>query len=42
MGLMMLAAGRGSILRATAEGADEDAAMAALEALFARRFDEAE
>lgn len=42
MGLMMLAAGRGSVLRATADGPDEHAAMAALEALFARRFDEAE
>jgi phosphocarrier protein len=42
MGLMMLAAGRGSVLRASADGPDEDAAMAALAALFARRFDEAE
>ena len=42
MGLMMLAAGFGSTVRATVEGADEEAAMAALEDLFARRFDEDE
>ena len=40
MGLMMLAAGRGTVLKASADGPDEDAAMAALEELFARRFDE--
>ena len=42
MGLMTLAAPRGSVLRASAEGPDADAALAALAELFARRFDEAE
>jgi phosphocarrier protein HPr len=40
MGLMMLAAGCGTVVRATVDGPDEEAAMAALEDLFARRFDE--
>jgi phosphocarrier protein len=40
MGVMMLAAGLGSELRLRADGADEEAAMAALVALFERKFDE--
>jgi phosphocarrier protein HPr len=40
MGLMMLAAGQGSKLRITAAGDDAAAALAALEALIARKFDE--
>ncbi len=42
MGLMMLAAARGSTLTVEAEGPDEEAAIAALVDLFARRFDEGE
>lgn len=42
MGLMMLAAGKGSVLKASAEGDDADAALAALDALFAERFGEGE
>ena len=42
MGLMMLAAGKGSIVRFLASGDDDAAQMLAeLEALFARKFDEA-
>jgi phosphocarrier protein HPr len=40
MGLMMLAAGQGSILIIGAEGADAEAAVNELEALFLRKFDE--
>jgi phosphocarrier protein len=40
MGLMMLAAGQGSQLRITAEGRDCEAAVAELEKLFERKFDE--
>jgi phosphocarrier protein HPr len=40
MGLMMLAAGFGSKLTVTAEGADEEAAMAQIEALIAGGFSE--
>ena len=42
MGLMMLAAGKGSVLHATAEGEDADAALDAASALFADRFGEDE
>ncbi len=42
MGVMMLAASRGSMLELTAKGADEEQAMAALEQLIAERFGEAE
>jgi phosphocarrier protein HPr len=41
MGLLLLAAARGSSIRVTADGADEDQAIAALCALVERRFDEA-
>jgi len=40
MGVMMLAAGLGSVLTLRADGADEEAAMAALIDLFERKFDE--
>ena len=40
MGLLLLAAGRGTTITITADGADEDAAVAALTALVARGFDE--
>jgi phosphocarrier protein HPr len=42
MGVMMLAAAKGSTVVIETEGADEEQAMAALEALVAARFDEAE
>jgi len=42
MGVMMLAAGKGSELTLSAEGADEQAALAAIEALIAQRFGEKE
>ena len=38
MGVMLLAAGPGTIVRARIEGDDENEAMAALEALFASGF----
>lgn len=41
MGVMMLAAAKGSRLTIRAEGPDAAAALDALEALIARRFDEA-
>lgn len=41
MGLMMLAAGHGSKLRVVATGADAQALMAEVEALFGKKFDEA-
>lgn len=40
MGLMMLAAGRGSVLKITAEGRDAEQALRELEQLFVRKFDE--
>ncbi len=42
MGVMMLAASRGSMLELTADGPDEEQAMAALEQLVVERFGEAE
>jgi phosphocarrier protein HPr len=42
MGVMMLAAGIGSVVELETEGADEAEAMAALEKLFADKFDEGE
>jgi phosphocarrier protein len=42
MGLMMLAAGPGCCIDIVAEGAEADAALAALVALVANRFDEDE
>ena len=42
MGIMMLAAGRGSTLDLAADGVDEDAAIDALSALIADRFGEDE
>jgi phosphocarrier protein len=41
MGLMMLAAGKGSKVKFLATGEDAPAMLAELEALFARKFDEA-
>jgi phosphocarrier protein HPr len=40
MGVMLLAAGQGSTVVIRADGEDEAAAMAAVVALFERRFDE--
>jgi phosphocarrier protein len=40
MGLMMLAAGQGSKLRITCEGADAEGAVQEIEELIQRRFDE--
>lgn len=40
MGVMMLAAGLGSPLTVRADGPDEEAALAAVVALFERKFDE--
>lgn len=40
MGVMMLAAGQGSEVLLRLDGTDEDAALAAAQDLFARRFDE--
>lgn len=42
MGVMMLAAARGTELELSANGADAEQALAQLEALILRRFDEAE
>ena len=42
MGVMMLAASKGTELLLRVDGEDEDAAVAALEALIAARFGEAE
>lgn len=42
MGVMMLAAGQGSSVKIEAEGADADAALAALTKLIAERFGEGE
>ena len=41
MGLMMLAAGKGSKVKFIATGADAPAMLAEIEALFTRKFDEA-
>ena len=41
MGLMMLAAGKGSIVKFIVSGTDAQAMVNELEALFARKFDEA-
>ena len=41
MGLMMLAAGKGSKVKFIATGDDASAMLAEIEALFARKFDEA-
>lgn len=41
MGLMMLAAGKGSKVKFVATGADAEAMLSEIEALFARKFDEA-
>ena len=40
MGVMMLAAGIGSLITLRTDGADEAAALAAMTELFARKFDE--
>jgi phosphocarrier protein HPr len=42
MGVMMLAAGKGSKVKLDAEGADADAALTALTGLIANRFGEGE
>jgi len=42
MGVMMLAAGKGSKVKLEAEGVDADAALKALTALIANRFGESE
>jgi len=42
LGVMMLAAAKGTVLTLVADGADETAALDALQALVERRFDEAE
>jgi phosphocarrier protein len=42
MSVMMLAAGKGTTLELEIEGRDEEAALAALQALIANRFDEPE
>jgi phosphocarrier protein HPr len=42
MGVMMLAAAKGTTVLVETEGADEEAAMRAVEALVAKRFDEEE
>lgn len=42
LGLMMLAAGQGSVITVSAEGTDEAEALAALEDLVARGFEEAQ
>ncbi len=42
MGLMMLAAGKGTVLQLVAEGEDAAEAVVAIEALMAQRFGESE
>ena len=42
MSVMMLAAGKGTVLDIRVEGADEEAALEALVTLIGNRFDEAE
>jgi phosphocarrier protein len=41
MGLMMLAAGKGTKLKIVAEGADAESAVSALEEIFRNKFNEA-
>ncbi len=40
LGVMMLAAGKGTVLQVCADGVDAEEAVDALESLFGRRFDE--
>jgi phosphocarrier protein len=40
MGIMTLAAGKGSVIEVSAKGGDEADAVKAIEELFARKFDE--
>lgn len=40
MGIMTLAAGKGSVIEVTAKGKDEAAAVAAIAELFTKKFDE--
>jgi len=40
MGLMMLAAGHGSVITVSSDGPDEEAAMAAIAELISRKFEE--
>ena len=40
MGLMMLAAGRGSVIKVSAQGEDAEELLKDLEELFEKRFDE--
>jgi phosphocarrier protein len=40
MGIMTLAAGKGTVIEVTAKGKDEAEAVKAIEDLFARKFDE--
>ena len=42
MSIMMLAAGKGTVLDMQIDGSDEEAALAALQTLIDNRFDEAE
>lgn len=42
MGIMMLAAGKGSVLQVTLSGEDETEALLALQALVCNKFDEVE
>lgn len=42
MGLMLLAAGKGTVLSIKVDGDDQDAALAAVVDLFQRKFDEGE
>lgn len=42
MGVMMLAASKGTLLRIKAEGSDEDEALRRIEELFANKFGESE
>lgn len=42
MSVMMLAAGKGTVLNLEIDGADEDAALCALQTLIENRFDEPE
>ncbi len=42
LGVMMLAAGKGTALTVRTQGDDEEAALAAVAALFERKFDEAD
>lgn len=42
LGILLLAAGKGTTITVTAEGPDEEEAVEAIETLIANRFDEAE